>query len=564
MKYRLVKKEQLNQYEKENLELKNTISQANALIHSLLHESKENWDSWNTENESAYNNELLRNLSLLKTKIKHQTEKDAQQMWVTEGLNMVSNILRDQKNDLTTMLNNLLSHLIRYINANQGGLFLKEEQDNQDVLKLVACYAYGRRKYLNKMIFPGEGLLGQVFLENETTYISEVPENYFTISSGCGESKPRSLIIIPLKKDENTLGVLEIASFSILSKHVIEFLNKAAEMMASSILFIKSAETSKKLLNESIQKTEQLLAQEEELRQNIEELEATQEEMQRKHKEIEQKNQLVNLIMNNLPIPLFIKDENSKYLMVNDVESEILGLPKEQIIGKDDSFFVADEKEIFLINQSDLKALYSEQPIELPLQEFTTKNGIKKFFKTIKVSFLNTLTGKKNILGISLDLTDKVLLEQKEKFNEQLKKNNILIDLAGRQRMLSQRIGFLAEIVFKNNLNKNSIDELTKTILLFEHSLDVLKNGGYPQEMEDAFHVEKVPDELKAVLTKIEILWQSVKDAAKQIIIYKQEKNSLSPDQASEAIAFLENNLDDLLKLSNQFVIELKKTLYAN
>jgi methyl-accepting chemotaxis protein len=184
MKYRLVKKEQLNQYEKENLELKNTISQANALIHSLLHESKENWDSWNTENESAYNNELLRNLSLLKTKIKHQTEKDAQQMWVTEGLNMVSNILRDQKNDLTTTLNNLLSHLIRYINANQGGLFLKEEQDNQDVLKLVACYAYGRRKYLNKMIFPGEGLLGQVFLENETTYITEVPENYFTISSG--------------------------------------------------------------------------------------------------------------------------------------------------------------------------------------------------------------------------------------------------------------------------------------------------------------------------------------------------------------------------------------------
>jgi PAS domain S-box-containing protein len=564
MKYRLVKKEQLNQYEKENLELKNTISQANALIHSLLHESKENWDSWNTENESAYNNELLRNLSLLKTKIKHQTEKDAQQMWVTEGLNMVSNILRDQKNDLTTMLNNLLSHLIRYINANQGGLFLKEEQDNQDVLKLVACYAYGRRKYLNKMIFPGEGLLGQVFLENETTYLTEVPENYFTISSGCGESKPRSLIIIPLKKDENTLGVLEIASFSILSKHVIEFLNKAAEMMASSILFIKSAETSKKLLNESIQKTEQLLAQEEELRQNIEELEATQEEMQRKHKEIEQKNQLVNLIMNNLPIPLFIKDENSKYLMVNDVESEILGLPKEQIIGKDDSFFVADEKEIFLINQSDQKALYSEQPIELPLQEFTTKNGIKKFFKTIKVSFLDTLTGKKNILGISLDLTDKVLLEQKEKFNEQLKKNNILIDLAGRQRMLSQRIGFLAEIAFRNNLNKNSIDELTKTILLFEHSLDVLKNGGYPQEMEDAFHVEKAPDELKAVLTKIEILWQSVKDAAKQIIIYKQEKNSLSPDQASEAIAFLENNLDDLLKLSNQFVIELKKTLYAN
>jgi hypothetical protein len=94
--------------------------------------------------------------------------------------------------------------------------------------------------------------------------------------------------------------------------------------------------------------------------------------------------------------------------------------------------------------------------------------------------------------------------------------------------------------------------------------LDVLKNGGYPQEMEDAFHVEKAPDELKAVLTKIEILWQSVKDAAKQIIIYKQEKNSLSPDQASEAIAFLENNLDDLLKLSNQFVIELKKTFYAN
>ena len=128
-------------------------------------------------------------------------------------------------------------------------------------------------------------MIGQCLQEGESIYLTDIPADYISISSGLGEASPNCLAIVPLKSDGCVQGVIEIASFRSFTPHEMEFLNKAAENLASAIARVKISERTHALLADSQQQTEEMRAQEEEMRQNMEELTATQEEMNRKERE---------------------------------------------------------------------------------------------------------------------------------------------------------------------------------------------------------------------------------------------------------------------------------------
>ena len=152
-------------------------------------------------------------------------------------------------------------------------------------------YAYDRRRYVNKKVEVGEGLIGQAVLEKATVYLKEIPGNYISITSGLGGANPQCILIVPLVHNESVYGVIEMASFRDLQKHEIEFVEKVAESIASTIATVQVNENTRKLLEQSQQMSEELKAQEEELRQNQEELQATQEQLSRRQRELEQENE---------------------------------------------------------------------------------------------------------------------------------------------------------------------------------------------------------------------------------------------------------------------------------
>lgn len=96
---------------------------------------------------------------------------------------------------------------------------------------------------------------------------------------------PAMVLVLPLAVNGEVQGVLELSSVEKLEDHVIEFLEKLAESIASTISNVRVNETTKVLLENSQKMSEELRAQEEELRQNQEEMQATQEELNRQLRE---------------------------------------------------------------------------------------------------------------------------------------------------------------------------------------------------------------------------------------------------------------------------------------
>jgi hypothetical protein len=237
---------------------------------------------------SVFNNsgELGMALATMRQSLKNISEEEGKRNWMNTGLAQINEILRLRKQSNTVVLDQVLSFIIKYTQANQGCISLIDSTNPYDVhLSMQACYAYSRKKYMNKRIEIGEGLAGQAVLEKETIYLQEIPHDYVNITSGLGEASPTAILVVPLKVDEEIVGVLEIASLQAIPSYFIEFLERACTNLGLHVSNENKNIRTEKLLEMTKQQKEELQAQEEEVRQNMEELYATQEEVRRREGE---------------------------------------------------------------------------------------------------------------------------------------------------------------------------------------------------------------------------------------------------------------------------------------
>ncbi len=232
----------------------------------------------------------------MRTNLKKVAEEDKKRNWTTSGLAKFGDILRSFNDNFEKLSDEIISNLAKYIGANQGALFIIETNDaasEEEYMEIAACYAWDKKKFLEKKIYKGEGLSGQAWIEGDVIYLTEVPNDYVSITSGLGEANPRSVLIVPLKLNDEIHGVIELASFKEYEEFEIEFIERIAENIASTISSVKVNERTQKLLEESTMMTEQMRAQEEEMRQNMEELQATQEKIQRDQLDRESREKIV-------------------------------------------------------------------------------------------------------------------------------------------------------------------------------------------------------------------------------------------------------------------------------
>jgi GAF domain-containing protein len=230
-------------------------------------------------------NRLADSLIQMQAQLRNLNDEEKKRQWANDGLAKFVDIMRSSYDNLNQLGDKIVSALVTYTNANQGALYLMNDEEQSNIhLELISLFAFDVRKHEQQVIKPGQGILGQTFLEKDTVYLTDLPQEYIRITSGLGGANPKAVLIVPLKVDTVVYGLVELASFNEFKPHEIAFVEKLGETIGSTLASVRAAQKNKQLIEQFQQQTEEMRAQEEEMRQNMEELQATQEEIVRKEK----------------------------------------------------------------------------------------------------------------------------------------------------------------------------------------------------------------------------------------------------------------------------------------
>lgn len=193
--------------------------------------------------EDNLGNSLLRMRKSLKVAQEEEEirrKENERRNWANEGFTMFSDLMRTSNKDISEMAYDIIENMVRYTGSVQGGIFIYNDEDSDNhYIELLASTAYDRRKFKEKIIKPGDGLIGACALEKQMIYMTNVPEDYIEIRSGLGTANPESILIEPLMMEDNIIGIIELAAFKKYKEFEIEFVKKVSESIAASLYAAK-------------------------------------------------------------------------------------------------------------------------------------------------------------------------------------------------------------------------------------------------------------------------------------------------------------------------------------
>jgi len=336
---------------------------------------------------------------------KRKTE-DEKLNWATKGAAHFADLMTQYTDNLEEFSYAIISNLVKYLNANQGGLFIINDSDKNSItIDLSASYAYNRRKFLEKRIKFGVGLVGRCINESETIYMTDFPDDYLNITSGLGQAVPKSLLLVPIIFNQQVFGVIELASIYELEKYQIKFVERIGESIASTISNVKINQQTARLLEESKLQSEELVAQEEEMRQNMEEMKATQEELEKNA--IENKNMLDAL--NSVALVAEFNMQG-KLIEINRNFLMLLGKSKEEMLGKFQGSFASIQEEEENTKFREFWADLRKGKIKKTIQQINV-NGEDIWLSESYTPIIDKNGIPYKVLNISVDITETKIVE---------------------------------------------------------------------------------------------------------------------------------------------------------
>ncbi|WP_116807496.1 hybrid sensor histidine kinase/response regulator, partial [Steroidobacter cummioxidans] len=218
-------------------------------------------------------NEMIRNL-------KDTTQKNNEQDWLKTNIARFNRLLQGQR-DIRHVSNLILSQLVPLVNAHQALFYLTKQEGGENVLELVASYAAPNRRRPPQKLRLGDGLIGQCAVEKRSMLLTDAPHDYMRITSGLGEAKPSTVIVLPALFEGEVKAVLELGSFERFSTIHTLFLDQLMESIGIVLNTLAANMQTEALLAQSQLLTAELQSQQEELKKTNDRLEQQATTLQR-------------------------------------------------------------------------------------------------------------------------------------------------------------------------------------------------------------------------------------------------------------------------------------------
>ena len=200
------------------------------------------------------------------TNKKQQKENDIRN-WQRKGQITAAEIQRTSNNETEELSFNLIRSIVRYTEAQLGAIYVKRKDVHSDkkFMEITGSYAYDKKRNVNIRFNIGEGIIGTCAREEKKTYIENIPDNYLTIGSGLGSSKPGFIAIFPIFSQEKTVAVLEIGFINKPDDYKINFIEQLSDNIGAWLSATENLKESENLLRLSQEKTHKLSEAEAEL-----------------------------------------------------------------------------------------------------------------------------------------------------------------------------------------------------------------------------------------------------------------------------------------------------------
>ncbi|MBN2814277.1 MAG: GAF domain-containing protein [Bacteroidales bacterium] len=216
-----------------------------------------------------------------------QRQKDHENLlWFNQGLGLFADMISKNRSDLRLLCHEVIEKLVEYVEAQQGGIYLlRDSETDEQVLELTAHFAYNLSR-IEKTFMAGEGYIGTCFRDKEFLEIDNLTDNYAEFQSGLGKVGLKHLVLVPLKVNEECIGVVEIGSFKKIKGYRNSFIEKLMESFAATVHTEIANNKLKVLIDRTTAQAKELAENEEQMRQNLEEMIATQDEASRREDEL--------------------------------------------------------------------------------------------------------------------------------------------------------------------------------------------------------------------------------------------------------------------------------------
>ncbi|WP_339252179.1 response regulator [Paenibacillus sp. FSL P2-0136] len=204
-----------------------------------------------------------------------------EQAWINTQVSEMALLLQGSV-QLKTASRVFIGRLATAVGGSYGAIYLK--QGGQ--LNFAAGYAFDDAAGQQESIPLGSGLVGQCALDGQMIVLQDLPEHYIKVRSGLGEAAPASLIIVPIKHEQEIVAVMELAALRPFSSKEMQLIERTAQNMGVLINTLADVARIEDLLSETQLQKEELEAQTEELTAQTQELEAQTEELMAQTEEL--------------------------------------------------------------------------------------------------------------------------------------------------------------------------------------------------------------------------------------------------------------------------------------